>query len=501
MPDSRPVSRGAWVAGVVVVAAYAAILASMRFHLCLNDFWAWSFLAQHSDLARAGSLQNGFIPPAYVLFLKALGPAAEIAGAFLLNLAAVVGSLLALVFLARRTGEQKAGWLAVVFLAVWPPFLQSALTAGPDIVAAALIAGAAALHWRVNRTARASLLAGALIGLALLVRGHALFAGLALVVAPVVLERRVDRSTGWILAGFSGGVLAQIALNLAAGAPAWETGQAFNLYKMVRGVNWYDPVRPESISVRALVVDDPGRFLWEWAGAFRRLGQWLLGPLLAWWWARRAGYPELGRMAGLGLIAGTLYCIPVSLGDSPRAAVTVGVVLLAPVAGLVATLRAQSLPRVSLLPLLLALVLAFGITESLREDGRFLGHNRRQARDFACVEDLLRDQGARSAREVFTDDFDLYFRALEGQRPLTRGGWGVIGIAGWTDAYPQLPTEDVASFLVACRQTGVRFLALTRKSRGLGSEFAKLRYDAVAAGAEPIGECGEFLVVAVPPQP
>ena len=70
------------ISSSLVAVAYAALLAAMGFHLCLNDFWAWSFLASRMDFGDAATFSNGFMPPAYALFLRALGPAREISGAF-----------------------------------------------------------------------------------------------------------------------------------------------------------------------------------------------------------------------------------------------------------------------------------------------------------------------------------------------------------------------------------------------------------------------------------
>jgi|GEM_PF-5902171 len=495
------------IVALSLVALYAALLAAMRFHLCLNDFWAWSFLAGHSEISDAASLQNGFMPPAYVLYLKAigsaLGPAREISGAFALSLAAVfvtavATAKLACAGVANGRHQTWVGVLTIVLLALWPPFLQSGMTAGPDIVVAALVAIAALLHWRDEQRIRQSILAGALLGLAILVRGHALFAAIGILIAPLVLQRRFDRPALAPVLGILVALLAQTWFNLAAGVPAWSTGQAFNVYKMMYGIDWFTPVRPESISVAQLILDDPGRFLYEWAGAFRRAGQWLLGPAIALFWAWRRQSAGLLRLSLLALIAGAVYTVPVSLGDSPRTAVVIGAMLVAPLALLIAELRATG-PR--LLPLLLALLIGFGFVQSLRQDRAFLEHNRAQARDFEAVENLLLASGASSAIAVFSDDFDLYFRELDGARPLTRGGWGVIGIDGWEDRFPQLPTDDVPGFLAACRAHDVRYLALTSSSARLGPGFAVLRDDPRAVGVLPLGVCGQFHVLELPAGP
>ena len=484
------------VLGVVVV--YTAVLAAMDFHLCLNDFWAWSFLASRMDFGDAASLQNGFMPPAYAIFLKLLGPSREIAGAFVLTLLSVLVAACAVGKIVLRIATPGAAALAIGLLALFPPFLQSGLTAGPDIVVASLVTLAVAVFWREGCDLRWGMLAGAALGLAVLIRSHALFAGVGILVASVLLDRRIGRAAGGLLLGLAAGAAVQIFVNLSAGEAAWSNTQAFNVHKMVYGMDWYAPVTPESASALSIIADEPALFIRQWAGALLRSGVWLLGAAMALIFGWRSGHVPLLRLSGASLIAGTLYTIPVSLGDSPRAVVVISALIVPPVAILILELRRQ---RVVVSALGIAAVLAVGVTMGLRADREFLVHNFKQHKDFQALELRLAAVGVDNAREVFTDDFDLYFRSIEGRRPLTKGGWGLIGIEGWAGQFPQLPTDDAEHFLESCRANGVRYLALTRKSRRLGSQFAILRYDPAAAGAQPVGESGEFLLVAVPEIP
>ena len=170
----------------------------------------------------------------------------------------------------------------------------------------------------------------------------------------------------------------------------------------------------------------------------------------------------------------------------------------APVAGLVADLRRR---RVDPTSLAMAAVVAFGLVSGLRADRAFWEHNLAQSRDFAEVERRLENLGVETAREVFTDDFDLYFRRIAEARPLTKGGWGLIGIDGWEEEFPQVATGSIPGFLESCRSHGVRYLALTRRSRRLGPDFPYLYQDPASAGLRSEGEFGEFRIFAVPEQP
>jgi hypothetical protein len=289
------------VLGVVVV--YTAVLAAMDFHLCLNDFWAWSFLASRRDFGDVASLQNGFMPPAYAIFLKLLGPSREIAGAFVLTLLSVLVAACAVGKIALRIATPGAAALAIGLLALFPPFLQSGLTAGPDIVVASLVAIAVAVFWREGCDFRGGMLAGAALGLAVLIRSHALFAGVGILVAPVLLDRRIGRAAGGILLGLTAGVAVQIIVNLSAGEAAWSNTQAFNVHKMVYGMDWYAPVAPESASVLSIIADEPALFIRQWAGALLRSSVWLLGAAMALIFGWRSGHVPLLRLSGASLIA------------------------------------------------------------------------------------------------------------------------------------------------------------------------------------------------------
>ena len=481
--------------GLAIAAAYAAILAAMGFHLCLNDFWAWSFFASRIELAQPATLHNGFMPPAYAVFLKLVGASREIAAAFALTLVSVFVVAVAAAVSARRRGPRRLAIVGGLLLATWPPFLESGLTAGPDIVVAALVSLAVAIHWSGSRSKAAALGTGLLLGIAVLVRTHALLAGLAILLAPAVVDRRVGAADFIAAAGLVAGVAVQVAVNLAAGEAAWSNAQAFNVYKMVHGMDWYHPVLPADLSVATLVREQPVAFLKGWAGALLREGIWLVGPAMAWLHARRHGLTELQRFSALAFLAGALYVLPVSLGDSPRAMVVIGLLVIVPVAALVTDLRRH---RPSLLSLAMAVVVAAGVVLGLKADRAFLEHNFRQSRDFAAVESGLLEAGVSDARAVFTEDFDLYFRQIPGRRPLTLGGWGVIGIEGWTEEFPQLDASNLTGFLESCRGEGVRYLALTRRVRRLGPEFSTLYYDPAATGLAVLGEYGEFVLIEVP---
>lgn len=473
---------------------YLAILALLRFHLCLNDFWAWSFLASRASYADPSSFWNGFMPPGYVLFLKAIGPQRELAGAFALTLLGAAATAGATVAILRAAKQDAPAWVAVLLLAIFPPFLASGLTAGPDIVVTALVTGAALLHIADPSSRRRGLLAGLLLGLATLVRSHAAFAGLGILVGVAAVDRRLGRGGAALAIGLATGVAAQVALNLVTGHGPWANAQAFNVYKMVYGMDWYDPIDPASVSVGRILAEVPLRFLREWAGAFLRAGIWLAGPAMALLFARNRGRGGLARLAAIVLLAGLVYTVPVSLGDSPRTAVVLSALLVAPTAALVDGLRrAGPQPRT----LLWAAVIAWGVVVSLGADLDFLRHNFRQSRDFAAVEAALRADGAQRARTVFTDDFDLYFRELEGRRPLTRGGWGLVGIEGWADTFVQLPIGSRSLFLESCREHGVRYLALTRRVRRVSPALLELRRAPEEAGLRPLGAFGEFVLVAI----
>jgi hypothetical protein len=91
-------------------------------------------------------------------------------------------------------------------------------------------------------------------------------------------------------------------------------------------------------------------------------------------------------------------------------------------------------------------------------------------------------RGVRSAREVFSTDFDLYFKHLPPYAPFFNGGAPRWGTYRYNEESPEFPVGSPDSFAEACRERGVRFVVVNDRGRLLAPFFGEM-YD----GMTPVG--------------
>lgn len=501
-------TRRLWGSALLACAAlYAlALVAAGRatgFHVGLNDFWGNYYLSSAADLSRPGTLYNGFFPFGYTLATRLIGGGSPAAGMFLVNVALAV--LLALSVAAAAWRLLSPGWALAAFAAVcvWPAMFRCTITIGPDLGSAAwFTAGAAVLLIAMGGGKAAEgrtwlwFAGGLLLGLSGLWRYHGLVAGGALLAALACAGFRL-RTAGLAAAGMLLAYSPQFAVNLLAGKGLLETDQAFNVYKLIHGVDWLR-INPDAVpgSVLKIIAADPARFALRYAAGLLRLLWLLVAPLLA----LAFGASESVRRAS-GVIAMTvgIYCLVVAAGDSPRAdrAVLPLVILACTVvahAVMEPGLRDQAVPFQRWVlragaGLCLAMYLAFALQTNVELVQAWV----RDHAQYLEVERILRADGVRSAKEVFSNDVRLY---LPGTPPLQlwqNGNWMRFD-QSYNQRYPDLPDDSIGSFLRACREKRITHLVLTGSSGALLPELQAIHAGQSAAGVHPLGASGEFRV-------
>ncbi len=421
-------TRRLWGSALFLCAAlYAlALVAAGRatgFHVGLNDFWGNYYLASAADLSRPGTLYNGFFPFGYTLAARLIGGSNPAFGMYLVNVALAV--LLALSVAAAAWRLLSPGWALAALAAecVWPAMFRCAVTIGPDLGSAAwFTAGAAVLLVAMGggKAAEARkwlwFAGGLLLGLSGLWRYHGLVAGGALLVALACAGLRL-RTAGLAAAGMLVAYSPQFAVNLLAGKGLLQTDQAFNVYKLIHGVDWLR-INPDAVpgSMLRVIAADPARFVLRYAAGLLQM-LWLLVAALA---ALAFGASGSIRRAS-GVIAATvgIYCLIVAAGDSGRAELIVLPLVILAIAivcdavicdaVLQGGLRDQAAPfqrwvlRVGA-GLCLAMYLAF----ALQTNAELIRAWRSDHAQYCDVERILRADGVRSARQVFASNFKLY---------------------------------------------------------------------------------------------
>lgn len=482
-----------------------------EFHALSNDYWNILYYGRNMTLSRPESLYNGFYPFGYAFLIGQMPFTYALPLSYLLN-ALLAGLLVASVSTLVSCADSIPATLTAFCATVAAPFVyQNAITLSPDIGAAAFTAFAVLLltkHWltpvpqtSVLQTSVCHpdklkfvvpILIGVSLGLSFLWRTHALVSILAILIGYFLLAGIRPLRPRLILIGslaMTAGL--QVVVNLISGHGAFETGQAFNLYKFFHGVDWTHPPTPADIkgfSVFQTIADDPAR-AWD-----------LYRPLLYYFlshaWAAvlsliLAPKGRYARFSLFSLLFIVLYAVPISLSDSARSPVILMCVYLASVAILPAVLSETAkkfLPgharpavpgganaRSRLIEwMVFAVFIAFGFRTFYNWAAYDFGITRAaiaERRNLTAVEQALLSNGMTSPSEVFADRYDFYTPNTMPYRSRQIGNWSAGWVWGYAEEFPELPNDSWESFAAACREQGVRFLVLSQNSHYRGAFF------------------------------
>ncbi|MEB3196693.1 MAG: hypothetical protein VKP62_05760 [Candidatus Sericytochromatia bacterium] len=472
----------------------------------VNDFW--QLFDQASTLAwqEPASWFNGFFPIGYPLLL-AIGPGPLTPDtAWALHLGVVTCLVWGIASLLHALRGPWAAWLGAGLTLFSPGLITYVLTPGPDLAAAAAIAWALVAFHRAQEAPGASwaaLLGGLCLAVALLLRGHLLVLALAMLLAGGLLGYlRAGGPLRWATLGVGAGVLIHGLLQTLAGHGPFETAQAFNIYRQVYPVSWWDPPRQLDVSVWSMVAEAKLRYL----DATLRGVPWLFPSLLpALLMGCLAPVERGGALGRFLFLSGLPYALAVSLALSERAPIPLLPIWVVATALLVVELMAQlraALP----VPGTARWATALGVTcfaatvllASVRQDWMALRQLRHTSDVYAQLEALARQHGVTRAEQIFSDNHEIYFLGLPGWRPSTNGTWGVLPNAVWQyeRRHPRFDVQSWPRFLADCRRRDVRLLMLTPDAHSWQPYFSALlrHVSPFVEQARPIGAVGEFEV-------
>jgi len=110
----------------------------------------------------------------------------------------------------------------------------------------------------------------------------------------------------------------------------------------------------------------------------------------------------------------------------------------------------------------------------LARDVAFVRDVARRRDDCLAVESFARASDIRDSRQVFTSDFNLYFRTFPEPLPYFNGGAPRLGTYRYNETFPEFPVDAPAEFVAACRLRGVRLVVLDPDSRSLSAPLGDL---------------------------
>jgi Dolichyl-phosphate-mannose-protein mannosyltransferase len=455
------IRRRDWAVPLVAGVGYAALgLFWLRF-VYLSDFFQMIWLADAQRAGIGSAWANGFLGFGYPALLNLVTVATGniLTSGKLIQIVSGVALLLMLPWAARRLfGDHKGALVAQALLAVETIFVFAAAGETPDLLATALMFPGLVLAVDAAQrdSQRSAGVAGVLLGLAYLVRYHALLLVCALVVT-LVIARVTRRTLLCLVAGFVAASLPQMVLSgLIQGAPL------FNLHVKSIALGYYgttsDFVRhtepwtfwtivstaPVAVAKQYLVHVD--RYFTAIGGTVFGLA----GLLLA---RRNEGRP-------VALLAGPLMLLVLGLAMKfyTDRAILLPLVAWYLVVGraLAAATAEASIARASAVALLAAAIAFSSVLESGRRASRI--RNLKQVND--AVTRTLRAHDVADSRAVFSTHLSYYLA----DDP--RGGafhphdtW-LLYDPNYAREFPHASFTDIASLTAFVEREGIRFLLL-----------------------------------------
>ncbi len=455
---------------------FAAIAILLRFPVIENDFWGVLYYGRRLTWADTASLYNGFFPIGYAFLLRLLPYAQVIPWASIINVffgAALVAAVTRLV----SAFDQRKAWVVAAFVlsVSYPMVFRYTLVIGADMGAASMAALAILALWKDPLAGRESetrfqpFLAGGLLGLSTLWRGHLAVFSLVVILGFWLFQRPSFAYLWRLLAAFLVVASIQAITNLLSGHGPLETAQAFNIYKTFHDVDWRNPPPEEQIAQFSLLdfaLRHPQRFLTRYGVLLSPHLPLVLSSLFLLFIPKN---PVLKRFAKFSTLTILLYSLPVALGGSPRSTLPLAGPFLVCVMFLWMALldRFRTFPRF-LVPVT-ALLFAASLSLLWPRNAEFLRETRKADDVPRRVERILLRAGLGSPRQVFTDRFNLYFH-VPPYEPRYNGGWGLYSLWGYEQENPELPMTSFEAFAASCEEQGIQYLVLSPKASTL-SDF------------------------------
>lgn len=457
--------RANLVLPLIAGALYAAIgLVWVRW-VYLSDFFQMIWLAEAQRAGVATAWANGFLGFGYPALLNLVtGITGDVltSGKLIQILSGV--AILALIPWTLRTciGDARGAWLAQGLVAIDPIFLTAAAGETPDLLATAFMLPALVMTVKATNASpaagpRTALLAGVLLGLAYLVRYHALLLGGLAIVLLLAATRRAA-----VAGACAGGFLLAAAPQLVASW--WVQGQPlYNLHIKSIVIGYYGTTsdfvqHTKDWTLWRILTTSPGDVARQYALHVARHFTAVGGSLVL-----LAGIVLTRRQEGRGFV-----------------------VLAAPMAGLLLLLSAKFYTdRAVLLPLVVAyLVLARALAWALAErrskvgqgaaallvvglvlmaaleDGRRLSRFRRLAATNAEISSILREHGVRDSRTVFTTHLSYHLADDPAGGAFHPHDTWLLYDPNYARAFPHSYFTDVASLTAFVEREGIGFLLL-----------------------------------------
>jgi hypothetical protein len=263
----------------------------------------------------------------------------------------------------------------------------------------------------------------------------------------------------------------QIAVNVLSGHSPLQTYQAFNIYQHMYPVNWYHTAEIPALGTPlSIILSNPSAFLSSYFASFVWIFPLLAAPLILCFFPKDN---PLRRPAVLWLCFCLLYAGVMATADSGRAVllglpVSLSFLAVSGHALWVARWRSVATPAPRLRPaawVLLTLLLGACATKDIATVALW----RAASENYRALEQVLSREHITDARQVYSTDLYLYFRAIPSFRPAYSGGWLDLPFYHAKNDAHGISIESEDAFLRDCRLRGVRVVHLTPRCKRAAS--------------------------------
>jgi hypothetical protein len=433
----------------------------------VNDVLGLVLMSDRIDWSRPETLHNGFFPFALPALFALLPPESALPVAGVLS--ALVGALalMSSYVITASLGFRRWALVAPVALSLSPLFFTYFASPGPDVIATGLATIGVAVYAREAATRAASprvgilVASGLVIGVSGLFRYHTALLGIGLLTWAALRRSRRGPLVLAAVIGLALGFLPQVIVNLLGGFGPFASDSGFTMYQSVVDINWHatsaiDP--SEYASAVTVITGQPLEFAGFYLESLQRFAVPVVLVAVAALLLRRE---SSGRVA-FSLLAATVgYAVVVSTGNSPRGLLPV--LPLAAVAVAVLAARTFALTRRfapswqrawAIVAILVVAVALPALAEDVATADTRLGSERYRA---ATETGVAATGLVTDARQILTNDFNLYLTELPGTNPDKIGGWFNISLSG-RSPHQDVDLSSIPAFYCDAQQRGIRLV-------------------------------------------
>jgi len=450
------------------------------FHQSFNDFWDLYFGTRFLSLNNVHSLYSPYFPIGYFIFLKAIiGSAPPEIPSILTNILFGIILLAASYKLFRTMLSSFISFVFIVLLSMYPRLFYYVFVGGADPLSLVLFALGAlflipALRTEPKGKTGIFIIAGLFFGSGALVRYHVLVGACLLIFCLWVVYRSRWKSLAACAAGMAAAYIPQLIVYFLS-APHPVHFAVMNIYNLMYPLSWYHTITlalPHS--ALDLIAGDPLLFVKKYAVGVAQHALDFVPPIAAFLFVKDTTNKKLCAALALWTAAYSLFFGAMTSSRSLLLPLPLSFLCCAlAVSEALAYIKSKFTKRqiaVILAAAFFAPAAVFGLSDAKKTLNR-----RGEHRVCSAVEACVKELGCGSVAEIFSTDFNLYFRTMPPYSPYMNGGatrWGVYRL---NEEYLEFADSTLTAFAAACRKRGVRFVLLTdpcrQRSRALGELF------------------------------